>query len=79
MYTMDTCSILCCKFVVMLHDSLIHLFDFQYSTVGVMNSRVSGQCLYTLPIRYVLSTKNTIYVFIGMVFLSILLFRRSAL
>jgi len=31
-----------------LHDSLIHLFH--NSTVRVMNSRVFGQCLYTIPL-----------------------------
>ena len=29
------------------HDSLIHLFH--NSTVHVINSRVPGQCLYTIP------------------------------
>ena len=47
-YTMDTCSILCCN------NSLIHLFH--NSTVRVTNSRVSGQCLYTIPYTQALYT-----------------------
>ena len=35
-----------CNSVVLKHDTLIHLFH--NSIVCVMNSRVSGQCLYTI-------------------------------
>jgi len=51
-YTMDTCSILGCKW----YDSLIHLF--QNSTVCLLNSWVSGQCYHAI------STSNCIHMYL---------------
>ena len=50
-YTMDTCTILCCNNMT----SLIHLFH--NSTVCVMNSRVSGKCVYTIHAVFTYANK----------------------
>ena len=41
-------------YVAIIWQYIIHLF--QNATVGVMNTRVSGQCLYTLHVRIVINT-----------------------
>ena len=55
MYTMGfRCYILCCYNMTSLSTHLFH-----DSTVRVINSRVSGQCEYTLRIRIFTSSDNS--------------------
>ena len=49
-----------CNSVVHEHDSLIHLFHS--STVPVMKSRVSGQCLYTIHSTWSTKYKHLHYI-----------------